>query len=73
MANFAKSSRGRKKYGFKTILLDESGKIPVHDHFFDIVFCNSAIEHITMNKNEVFQVVKGKIYCCCVFQEAGLC
>ena len=26
-----------KKYGFKTILLDESGKIPFEDKYFDIV------------------------------------
>jgi len=43
-------SRGREKYGFKTILLDESGVLPFEDNCFDIVHCNSVIEHVTVDK-----------------------
>ncbi len=48
------------KYGFKTVLLDESGKIPFEDNFFDIVFCNSAIEHVTVDKNEMYSIKTNK-------------
>ena len=30
---------GKQKYGFNTLLLDETGTIPVPDGFFDIVWC----------------------------------
>jgi hypothetical protein len=46
----------KEKYGFETILLDESGKIPFEDNFFDFVFCNSVIEHVTINKSEIYDV-----------------
>ncbi|NLM66906.1 MAG: class I SAM-dependent methyltransferase, partial [Enterococcus sp.] len=39
----------QKKYGFNTVLLDENGKIPFPDDYFDITFCNSVIEHVTVN------------------------
>jgi|WetSurMetagenome_2_1015567.scaffolds.fasta_scaffold407466_2 SAM-dependent methyltransferase len=38
---------GKLKYGFKTILLNENPELDFPDQCFDIVFCNSAIEHIT--------------------------
>jgi len=43
-------SRGRARYGFKTVLLDESGVLPFEDGYFDIVHCNSVIEHVTIDK-----------------------
>jgi len=43
-------SRGRARYGFETVLLDESGVLPFEDDYFDIVHCNSVIEHVTVDK-----------------------
>jgi len=43
-------SRGRARYGFETVLLDESGVLPFEDDYFDIVHCNSVIEHVTIEK-----------------------
>lgn len=40
-------------YGFETLLLDETGRIPEPDGSFDIVFCSSVIEHVTVNKEDV--------------------
>lgn len=49
-----------KKYGFKTILLDETALFPFHDKEFDIVFCNSLIEHYTGPKQKIFNLKKSE-------------
>lgn len=45
------------KFGYNTLLLDESGKIPFEDNYFDIIICNSVIEHVTMNKIDCYKVI----------------
>lgn len=52
--------RGRELYGFNPILLDETGKLPFADDFFDIVYCSSVIEHVTISKAEVWQPFSDK-------------
>jgi len=42
--------QGQRQYGFNTVLLDEGGMLPFEDKFFDIVHCNSVIEHVTIDK-----------------------
>jgi SAM-dependent methyltransferase len=46
--------KGRENFGFTPILLDESGALPFSDVFFDIVYCSSVIEHITVPKESVW-------------------
>src|SRR3990167_8676582 len=46
-------NKGKEKYGFTPVLIPESGKIPFPDKFFDIVFCSSVIEHVTVDKKDV--------------------
>jgi hypothetical protein len=45
--------RAAEVYGFETLLLDESGTIPQSDGSFDIVFCSSVIEHVTIDKEDL--------------------
>jgi hypothetical protein len=45
--------RASAVYGFETLLLDESGLIPKSDGSFDIVFCSSVIEHVTVDKEDL--------------------
>jgi hypothetical protein len=45
--------RASADYGFETLLLDESGQIPASDCSFDIVFCSSVIEHVTVDKEDL--------------------
>lgn len=45
---------GHKKYGFSIILLDEFGSLPYPDQFFDLVYCSSVIEHVTIPKEQVW-------------------
>ena len=44
--------RGRARYGFETVLLDESGVLPFEDDYFDIIHCNSVIEHVTIDRKQ---------------------
>jgi Methyltransferase domain len=44
---------GRRNHGFETVLLDESGRLPFADGEFDIVFCSSVIEHVTVGKERL--------------------
>lgn len=46
--------KGKEKYGFKTVLLNESGQLPFEDQYFDIVYCSSVIEHVTIPKEEIW-------------------
>jgi hypothetical protein len=46
--------QGKAKYGFTPILLNEDGKVPVPDKWFDIVFCNSVIEHVTITEEVTY-------------------
>lgn len=52
--------QGAQKYGFTPILIDESEPLPFSDSFFDIVYCSSVIEHVTVPKDQVWSLVSGK-------------
>lgn len=57
--NQAAIESGNGQFGYKTILLDESGRLPFADNFFDIVFCSSVIEHVTIGKEKVWEIRNG--------------
>lgn len=40
--------KAKETYGYNTVLLIEDEPLPFPDKFFDVVFCNSVIEHITI-------------------------
>jgi len=46
--------RGRQTYGFRTALLGEDARLPFEDDEFDIVFCSSVIEHVTVDKDKLW-------------------
>ena len=46
----------KKTFSFETILINESGNIPFEDKFFDITFCNSVIEHATVDKDDIWNI-----------------
>jgi SAM-dependent methyltransferase len=52
--------RGAKQFGFQPVLVGEDGKLPFPDGYFDIVYCSSVIEHVTLPKNEVWSTRSGK-------------
>ncbi|HQU83724.1 MAG TPA: class I SAM-dependent methyltransferase [Pyrinomonadaceae bacterium] len=51
---------GKRNYGFNPVLIDESGKLAFEDKFFDIVYCSSVIEHVTVVKSDVWTWKDGK-------------
>jgi len=59
--NAEKLKRSAQK-GYKTIQLNESGKIPVEDGYFDIIFCSSVIEHVTVDKKDVESIQTNKAF-----------
>lgn len=46
--------RGHARYGYRPIVIDEAGRLPFPDKCFDIVFCSSVIEHVTVPKEQVW-------------------
>jgi len=58
IADISKNSlEEAKKKGFKTILLKESDPLPFSDQEVDVVFCNSVIEHCTVPKSLIWNLV----------------
>lgn len=47
---------GREKFGYQTVLLDESGRLPFDDGAFDVVYSSSVIEHVTVPKSDVWKI-----------------
>jgi SAM-dependent methyltransferase len=50
---------GSKKYGFIPVIISESETLPFEDKFFDIVYCSSVIEHVTVQKDKVWKLYSG--------------
>lgn len=51
---------GKKLYGFNAVLIEENGKLPFDDQYFDIVYSSSVIEHTTVAKSEIWNLKNGK-------------
>ncbi len=48
----------RQRFGFETVLLDATERLPFSDKEFDIVFCSSVIEHVTGPKDLAVDLFK---------------
>lgn len=53
---------GQEKFGFVPVLIGETGKLPFPDGYFDIVYCSSVIEHVTVPKEKVWSTSSGKAF-----------
>jgi len=51
--------KGQRDFGFVPVLIGETEKLPFKDGFFDIVFCSSVIEHVTVPKDLVWASKSG--------------
>lgn len=53
-------AQGNRRYGYVPVLISEAGRLPFDDGFFDIVYCSSVIEHVTVPKGEIWSLTSGK-------------
>ncbi len=49
-----------EKYGFTALKLNEDGTIPKEPDYYDIIFCSSVIEHVTVDKSEADEIKTNK-------------
>ncbi len=47
---------GNKQFGYKTHLIDATKPLPFKNNHFDIIFCNSLIEHTTGDKKKILNM-----------------
>lgn len=52
--------RTREMFGYTGVPISESGPLPFADAMFDLVFCSSVIEHVTVAKKEVWEIEDGE-------------
>lgn len=45
-------------YGYQTLLLDDSARLPLADGAFDVIFCSSVVEHVTGPRDQALALFK---------------
>ena len=53
---------GSAVFGYRPVVIDEAGRLPFPDAYFDIVFCSSVIEHVTVPKDYVWTLRSGRAF-----------
>ena len=53
-------AEGSRRFGFTPVVINESGRLPFPDGFFDIVHCSSVVEHVTVPKADVWSLRSGR-------------
>jgi len=53
-------TRGCERYGYQPVFIGETEQLPFSDGFFDIVYCSSVIEHVTVPKEKIWKMYSGK-------------
>jgi SAM-dependent methyltransferase len=51
--------KGQQRFGFTPVIISESGRLPFDDGFFDVVYCSSVIEHVTVPKDMAWSLRDG--------------
>lgn len=58
--NAAMVDEGSRLFGFTPVVIQESGSLLYPDNYFDIVYCSSVIEHVTIPKKDVWSLNSGR-------------
>jgi hypothetical protein len=61
-----------KGKGYNIIQLDESGRLPCIKNEFDIIFCNSVLEHVTVDKDKIYAIKTNKEFSDLAFERQKL-
>ncbi|MGH9109982.1 MAG: class I SAM-dependent methyltransferase [Acidimicrobiales bacterium] len=48
---------GARRHGFTPVVVPPSGRLPFPDQYFDVVFCSSVIEHVTVPVEQLRSVM----------------
>lgn len=51
-----------ERHGFTPVLIPEDGQLPYPDGYFDVVFCSSVLEHVTVPKSQMWDIRSGKVF-----------
>jgi SAM-dependent methyltransferase len=51
---------GQRRYHFNPVLICESEPLPFPERFFDVVYCSSVLEHVTVPKKDVWTLYSAK-------------
>lgn len=54
--------QAHERHGFTPVLIPEDGQLPFPDGYFDVVFCSSVLEHVTVPKSQMWDIRSGKIF-----------
>ena len=57
--NEAVVEEGKQRFGYNPVVIPESGELSFSDKSFDIVYCSSVIEHVTIPKDEIWACRSG--------------
>lgn len=61
--NEAAIASAQRRFGFTPVLINETDhRLAFPDGYFDIVFCSSVIEHVTLPKSEIWSVFDDDIF-----------
>lgn len=52
-------NEGNRLFGYQAFTIDESKPLPFPNKYFDIVFCSSVIEHVTLPKEDIWHSFSG--------------
>lgn len=58
--NLSLIEEGKEMFGYVPVLIDETAGLPFEDNYFDVVYCSSVIEHVTVAKKEVWSLYSGE-------------
>jgi len=53
-------TQGGREFGFTSVVIGEAETLPFPDGFFDIVYCSSVIEHVTVPKTIMWELRSGR-------------
>jgi SAM-dependent methyltransferase len=53
-------AEGARRFGFTPVVINESGRLPFPDGYFDVVHCSSVVEHVTIPKADIWSLRSGR-------------
>lgn len=55
-------NEGFERFGYRAVAIPETGRLPFDDGYFDVVYCSSVIEHVTVPKDLMWSLRDGATF-----------